>query len=91
METVTIIGIAASIGTAISLIPQLVKVIKEKESKSVSLGMMIILFAGLGLWIYYGFLKKDLIIIIANSFSFIINLLLAIFAVKYKNNDHEGK
>jgi len=86
MKTDTIIGIMASIGTAVSLVPQLVKVIKEKKADNISLGMMAILFAGLGLWVYYGILKKDWIIIISNSFSFIINLMLGIFAVKYKKN-----
>jgi MtN3 and saliva related transmembrane protein len=85
MKIETIIGIAASVLTATSLLPQLIKLLKEKKANDVSLGMLAILFAGLGLWIYYGFLKKDLILIIANSFSFLINLLLAGFAIRYKN------
>jgi len=83
----TAIGIAASALTAISLLPQLIKLLKEKKANDVSLGMLAILFAGLGMWTYYGYLKKDLIIIISNSFSFFINLLLAGFAMKYKNNN----
>ncbi len=85
MNIETVIGIAASTGTAVSLIPQLIKVIKEKEAKNVSIMMMLILFAGIGLWIIYGILKNDWIIIISNAFSFIINLLLGIFTLKYKN------
>lgn len=50
-------------------------------------GMLVILFAGLGLWIYYGVLKNDLIIVVSNSFSFVINLLLAIFSLKYKEGN----
>jgi MtN3 and saliva related transmembrane protein len=50
MDSITIVGIAASIGTAVSLIPQLIKIIKEKRAEAISFGMMIILFAGLGLW-----------------------------------------
>ncbi|HEX2684315.1 MAG TPA: SemiSWEET transporter [Ferruginibacter sp.] len=84
MDIQTWIGISASICTAMSLIPQLIKVLKEKQAEDVSLWMLVVLFAGLGLWVYYGILKKDLIIIISNSFSFTINLLLTIFAVKYK-------
>jgi len=84
MTTETIIGVVASTCTAASLIPQLVKVLKEKKSESVSLGMLMVLFVGLGLWTYYGILKKDMIIILSNSFSFLINILLAIFAMKYK-------
>jgi len=84
MNTVTLIGICASVFTAVSLIPQLIKVLKEKEAGDVSLLMLLALFVGLGLWVYYGILKDDIIIIASNSFSFIINALLAFFAVKYK-------
>ena len=87
MNTETIIGVAASACTAASLIPQLTKVLKEKKAENVSLWMLLVLFIGLGLWVYYGILKADWIIIISNAFSFIINILLAIFAIKYKKEN----
>jgi len=43
-----------------------------------------VLFAGIGCWVAYGILKKDWIIITSNSFSFVINLVLTRFTVKYK-------
>jgi len=87
MNTETIIGVAASACTAASLIPQLTKVVREKKAENVSLWMLLVLFAGLGLWVYYGILKNDWIIIVSNSFSFIVNLLLAVFTIKYKNKN----
>ena len=87
MNTETIIGVAASACTAASLIPQLTKVVREKKAENVSLWMLLVLFAGLGLWVYYGILKIDWIIIVSNSFSFIVNLLLAVFTIKYKSKN----
>ena len=87
MKLISIVGIIASICTAISLIPQLVKLLKEKKAEDVSLGMLAVLFVGLGLWIYYGVLKEDWIIIIANAFSLTINIILTGFALKYKKNN----
>ena len=87
MNTETIIGVAASACTAASLIPQLTKVVREKKAENVSLWMLLVLFAGLGLWVYYGILKNDWIIIVSNSFSVIVNLLLAVFTIKYKNKN----
>ncbi|MES2892625.1 MAG: SemiSWEET transporter [Bacteroidota bacterium] len=84
MVFITVIGIVASVCTAVSLVPQLLKLMKEKKAENISLGMLGVLFAGLGFWIYYGFLKKDLIIIISNCFSFLVNGSLAILAIKYK-------
>jgi MtN3 and saliva related transmembrane protein len=78
------VGIAAGICTGISLLPQLIKIIKEKKAESISFFMLLILLAGVGGWIWYGVLKKDYPIIITNSFSFIINLLIIGFSMKYK-------
>lgn len=68
------------------MIPQLVKIVKEKNAENVSLGMLAVLISGLGLWVYYGVLRKDIIIILANSFSCAVNFLLVFFAIRYKKN-----
>lgn len=80
----TIIGIIASIFTGISMLPQLIKILKEKRAKNISVLMLVILFLGISGWIYYGILKKDFIIIISNSFSFIVNTILIFLTIKYK-------
>ena len=84
MNTVTIVGLVASVCTGMSLVPQLIKLIKEKKASDISVYMLVILFVGLGCWVFYGFLKKDWIIIISNSFSFVINMALTILTIKYK-------
>jgi MtN3 and saliva related transmembrane protein len=84
MDTVTLVGLIASIFTGISLLPQLIKIIKEKKAGAISYGMLATLFAGLCAWIVYGLLKTDWIIIISNSFSLLINIVISIFSVKYK-------
>ncbi len=81
-----IIGIAASVLSAISMLPQLIKLIKEKDAENVSVLMLLVLLAGLGLWAYYGILIKDPIIIISNSFSVCLNLVLLFFTLRYKNS-----
>ncbi len=84
MEFQTMVGVGASALTATSLIPQLVKLLKEKKSKDISLVMLAVLFTGLALWVWYGFLKTDPIIIIANAFALVINLIIGILAIYYK-------
>jgi MtN3 and saliva related transmembrane protein len=84
MDTTQLIGIGASIGTGISLLPQLIKVIREKKAESVSLPMLGVLFAGLVLWVVYGIMKEDWIIIISNAVSMILNTCTAILSIKYK-------
>ena len=80
----TIIGIAASICIAASLLPQLKKLITEKQAEDISLGMLFILTAGQILWIIYGVLKNDLIIIISNCFSLLADIVTIVLSIRYK-------
>ncbi len=81
-----IIGLAAGIFTGVSMLPQLVKIIKKKKGEEVSSLMIGVLLCGLGLWVYYGFLKEDFPIIITNAFSFCISSMVLFFKLRYKNN-----
>jgi MtN3 and saliva related transmembrane protein len=82
LETWT--GIAASAFTAIALLPQLIKLIKTRKAGELSLGMFLLLFTGLSLWILYGIQKKDPLIIISNSFSVLVNILTTVLSLRYK-------
>lgn len=78
------VGIGAGVFTALSLTPQLVKIMKEKKSESLSLPYLLILLSGLGLWIWYGFLKKDLPVILTNITSAVLNIFTLIVGARYK-------
>ncbi len=84
-HTITLItGIAASVLCAISMLPQLIKIAKEKAAENISIPMLILLIVGLSLWVTYGIFIKDFIIIISNSVSVLINITVLVLAVKYK-------
>lgn len=83
MNIITWIGLGASICTGISLLPQLLKIIKEKKASDISYPMLIILFCGLSLWIWYGVEKDDLIIIISNVVSLAINISIFFLNLHY--------
>jgi len=78
-----IIGFVAGLFTASSLLPQLIKIIKEKKVEDLSIGMFITLMIGLALWITYGILKKDIPIIATNAFSLLLNISILILRFKY--------
>lgn len=83
MDFKTLAGVGASVFTATSLIPQLIKLLKENNSKDISVIMLVVLFTGLAMWVWYGFLKEDLIII-SNLFALVINLIIGILTLHYK-------
>lgn len=78
-----LIGLIAGILTACSLIPQLVKTIRERNTDGVSALIYVILMAGTGLWVYYGILRDDFPLIITNAFSFGLNVLMLVLKIRY--------
>jgi MtN3 and saliva related transmembrane protein len=80
------IGIAAGVCTSISMLPQLVKIIKTKKADDISYGMVVVLLVGVAAWIWYGVLRSDYPIIITNSFSLLVNFLVLVFSLRYKKN-----
>jgi MtN3 and saliva related transmembrane protein len=79
-----LIGIIAGICTGVSLLPQLIKIIKDKKADDISYFMLLILLAGLAGWVWYGILKEDYPIIITNSFSFMVNITIIFFTVRFQ-------
>ena len=87
MDNTTIIGIAASTFTGISLLPQLLKIVKEKKASDISMLMLGTLFTGLLLWCWYGFRLNDWIIICANSLSLFLNAWIVLLNIYYKKRE----
>jgi len=86
MNTMALTGLAASILTAVCMLPQLIKIVREKRAEEISYLMLFTLLAGLALWIVYGILKNDLFIITSNGFSFLINSSVLILSIKYRKS-----
>lgn len=85
-----IVGIVAGICTAISLLPQLIKLRKHKKAEDISLFYLVILFIGLSLWVWYGVLREDFPIMITNGFSLVINGIIIVLGVRYKRNQKDA-
>jgi MtN3 and saliva related transmembrane protein len=80
---ITVIGLIAGVLSALSMLPQVIKTLKEKKAENVSPVMLIVLIAGLALWIFYGTLKHDLPIMLTNGFSLLLNLCMLFLKWKY--------
>jgi len=78
------IGLGAGFLTAVSLIPQVVKTLKDKKAEDVSLLTLFVLQAGIILWIVYGFKRDDFPIILTNSISLLVNITMVILGIRYK-------
>jgi MtN3 and saliva related transmembrane protein len=87
-QLVQVIGIAAGICTAVSLLPQIIKILKEKKAEEISLAYLFVLLSGLVLWIVYGVLRKDIPVIATNALSIVLNLTMLGLGLKYKRHTH---
>jgi len=74
-----IIGYFAASLTTLSFLPQAAKVIKTRDTKSISLIMYILFSAGVALWLVYGILLGNLPIIIANAVTLALALVILYF------------
>lgn len=83
-NSLTILGLVAAACTTISFIPQALKTIKTKNTKDLSLSTYILLTIGLTLWLIYGFLVKDLPLIVANGVTSIFIVTILVMKIKHK-------
>jgi MtN3 and saliva related transmembrane protein len=77
------IGLIAAALTTSAFLPQLIKVWRSKSAKDVSLGMFVVFTFGIALWLLYGVLRSDPVIIAANIVTFILALAILILKVRF--------
>lgn len=84
MTGIQILGMLAGTITSITFLPQVIKVWKSRSAKDLSLVMLVLLMAGVSLWLVYGLVIMDGAIIYTNSMVLIMTLILLFFKLKYK-------
>jgi len=82
IDNYEIIGLLAALLTTASFVPQVYKTWKSKSADSLSLTMYLVFFVGIILWLVYGIHLNSLSMIIANSITAILALLLILFKFK---------
>ena len=78
-----IIGTVAGILVLSSFIPQIVKAHKTKKMFDVSFNLMILIAGGMFLWVIYGFIRSDPVIIGTNAAGVALNITLLVMKIKY--------
>ncbi|HIH06797.1 MAG TPA: hypothetical protein HA236_00825 [Candidatus Nitrosotenuis sp.] len=80
---VSILGIIAAALVTSSFIPQIVRGYRTKHLDDVSYWLMITICIGMSLWIGYGIIKNDFVIIGANISTIILNMILVVMKFRY--------
>lgn len=83
----TTIGLMAGTLTSLAAIPQVVKTLKSRHVRDISVWQPLLLSIGVALWMIYGILISDLPLILANIIPLACNLLLTGMKIYYGKND----
>ena len=80
-----IIGLLAAVLTMFGFLPQAIKIYRTKSVNDISLMAISQLTVGIFLWLLYGIHLKNFAIILANSVTFLILVVVMVLFFKYKS------
>lgn len=78
------IGTIAGILTTLAFVPQVIKVVKTKDTAALSLGMYSIQVLGIALWLIYGLSISDFALILANAVTLCLSLTILGYKLRYR-------
>jgi MtN3 and saliva related transmembrane protein len=82
----TTLGLVAGTLTSVAAIPQVVKTLRTRHARDISIWQPLLLAFGVALWIVYGMLIDDLPLMLANIIPLICNILLVGLKIYYDRN-----
>jgi MtN3 and saliva related transmembrane protein len=75
--------------TSVASIPQVVKTLKSRHVRDISVWQPLLLAFGVALWMIYGILINDLPLILANITPLVCNAVLTGMKIRYGREDRE--
>ena len=84
MDRIVLIGYFAGILTTLSFVPQVIRAWNLKETRDLSLAMLLLFALGVLLWTLYGVWTGSMPIIAANVITFILILVLLWMKITYR-------
>ena len=82
--TSLILGIVAGTLCTISFLPQVVRILRTKQTKDLSLVTFSIFALGVLCWLIYGIVIQEMPIILANTATLILVILIIVMKIKYR-------
>jgi MtN3 and saliva related transmembrane protein len=83
----TTLGLVAGMLTSVASIPQVVKTLRTRHARDISIWQPLLLAIGVALWLIYGMLIHDLPLILANIVPLVCNVTLTVLKLLYRNDN----
>lgn len=77
------LGFLAAACTTLSFVPQAVKTIRSKDTRSISLGMYVVFTIGIGFWLIYGISLGSMPMILSNIVTFGLSATILGLKLRY--------
>lgn len=87
----TTIGLVAGTLTSIAAIPQVIKTLKTRHVRDISIWQPLLLAFGVALWMVYGILINDFPLIVANITPLACNVMLTGMKLRYDREDQNNR
>ncbi|MFM9910789.1 MAG: SemiSWEET family sugar transporter [Chitinophagaceae bacterium] len=84
MQWIDFVGLFGAFLSSVTFVPQVYKVWKSRSANDLSYWTLMILVGNVATWLFYGIVKKDIAIIIANGIILSLALLLVYFKATFK-------
>ena len=84
MQWIDYVGLFGAFLSAITFVPQVFKAWQSKSTGDLSIWMILILLGNVSTWLFYGIVKDDLAIMIANGIILGLSLILLYFKLTFK-------
>lgn len=82
-RTINIVGYVAAVLTTISFLPQLLRVVRLRSARDISLGMFLIFSTGTLFWLVYGVLSHSLPVALANAVTLALSVSILALKLRY--------
>ncbi|MDE1886594.1 MAG: SemiSWEET transporter [Gammaproteobacteria bacterium] len=83
MNIPRIIGLTAAALTTLSLLPQVWRSFKTRDTRGISLSMYVAYTVGIALWLVYGLLIHDLVVTLANAVTLFLAAIILMLKLRY--------
>lgn len=80
---ITIVGFIAGTLTTLSFLVQVLRTLKHRSTKDISMGMYLLFCAGVALWLIYGILIHSWPVIIANVVTLVLSGSVLLMKIKF--------
>ena len=83
MDGATAIGYAAAVVSTFVFVPQVIRTWRLKSARDLSMATLVMMCAGLALWVIYGVLTRQIPVIASNGIVFVMSSSILAMKIKF--------